>query len=985
MSAADVAAWTRPGAGARRARRGALRRHRRRRHERHRADPAGPRRAGLGQRPPGHPDAAGAARARRPGRRRARRRRTSATPTRWSSPPPSGRTTPSSSAARERGLRVLPRAVALAAVMAGRRSVAVAGTHGKTSTTSMLTVAVQACGVDPSFAIGGDLNESGSNAHAGEGDVFVAEADESDRLLPAARAVRRDRHQRRGRPPRQLRRPRRGRGGLRPVPADRRPGRLRRRLRRRPGRGAAARRCRLRGAAAHLRPRPRTPTCGCSTSTSAPDGTSYTAVLDGARARPGPHPACPGEHMALNSAAALLAGLELGLPADGLVEGLARFGGVHRRFELKGVAAGVRVYDDYAHHPTEVTAQLRAARAVAGGGRLVVAFQPHLYSRTREFAAGFGRGARPGRRGRGHGRLRRARGPGPRRHRRDGRRRRAAAGRPGALRAVLVGRRPGAGRAGPARRPGAHHGRRRRVDGRARGARGAARAARRAEDGGPDGRAAVAVRDRRQTTRDRHRRAPRPAPAGGRARSRPLPQPAPAAAAPAGAAARGRWLALGAGCCSPARAAGWVALGRPAARRPRRAGRRRSARCRPSRCARPPASRTGRRCCGSTSAPPRPGSPRLPQVASVEVTRGWPQQRRHHRGGAGAGRRRRRARPPVAGRRRRRAVRHGHRRPARRRGAARRSTTPGPDDPPPMAALARDRGAARARSASEVAGVAAAPARGRLPHPRRRHGGRVGRPPSSPRRRRGAGRAARPDRLRRARAGRDDRRQHARRRRPALDVGRSMPPDAGPGCPGAEPVLRSTTRQQVPGRLPGRTSRPTSRSATPRSRRSRASCRTSSPRCPGGPTEAAAFFALHDALMDKETPGLSKAERELIVVATSAANDCLYCVIAARSDRRGSGPATRTSPTRSPSTGARRRSRRACTRCSRSPSGSRSTPAEVDRRRSRRRCTEHGLTEDDVWDVGAIVSFFALSNRLAHWAAIPPNEEFFLMGRVPRA
>src|SRR3954454_24199903 len=79
-------------------------------------------------------------------------------------------------AARERGLRVLPRAVALAAVMAGRRSVTVAGTHGKTSTTSMLTVAVQACGVDPSYAIGGDLNESGSNAHSGEGDIFVAEA-----------------------------------------------------------------------------------------------------------------------------------------------------------------------------------------------------------------------------------------------------------------------------------------------------------------------------------------------------------------------------------------------------------------------------------------------------------------------------------------------------------------------------------------------------------------------------------------------------------------------------------------------------------------------------------------------------------------------------------------------------------------------------------------------------------------------------------------
>jgi UDP-N-acetylmuramate--alanine ligase len=121
-----------------------------------------------------------------------------------------------------------------------------------------------------------------------------------------------------------------------------------------------------------------------------PEGTSYTATLDG-RDLGRVAIQVPGEHMALNSAAALLAGLELGLPAAELIDGLARFGGVHRRFELKGTVAGVRVYDDYAHHPTEVSAQLRAARAVAGEGRLVVAFQPHLYSRTREFAEGFGR------------------------------------------------------------------------------------------------------------------------------------------------------------------------------------------------------------------------------------------------------------------------------------------------------------------------------------------------------------------------------------------------------------------------------------------------------------------------------------------------------------------------------------------------------------------------------------------------------------------
>ena len=83
-------------------------------------------------------------------------------------------------AARERGIPVVRRAEALAALMAGRRGVCVAGTHGKTSTTSMLTVALQQAGLDPSFAIGGELNESGTGAHHGSGDIFIAEADESD-------------------------------------------------------------------------------------------------------------------------------------------------------------------------------------------------------------------------------------------------------------------------------------------------------------------------------------------------------------------------------------------------------------------------------------------------------------------------------------------------------------------------------------------------------------------------------------------------------------------------------------------------------------------------------------------------------------------------------------------------------------------------------------------------------------------------------------
>jgi UDP-N-acetylmuramate--alanine ligase len=101
--------------------------------------------------------------------------------------------------------------------------------------------------------------------------------------------------------------------------------------------------------------------------------------------------AVPGEHQALNACAALLAGLDLGAPLEGLLDGLAGFDGVRRRFEFRGSADGVRVYDDYAHAPTKVAAQLRAARPVLGGtGRLIVAFQPHLYSRTRDFAAEFG-------------------------------------------------------------------------------------------------------------------------------------------------------------------------------------------------------------------------------------------------------------------------------------------------------------------------------------------------------------------------------------------------------------------------------------------------------------------------------------------------------------------------------------------------------------------------------------------------------------------
>ncbi|HWM06934.1 MAG TPA: UDP-N-acetylmuramate--L-alanine ligase [Actinophytocola sp.] len=289
--------------------------------------------------------------------------------------------------ARARGLTVLHRSAALAEVMAGHRVACVAGTHGKTSTTSMLTVALQHCRLDPSFAIGGDLNESGANAHHGDGGMFVAEADESDgsflAFAPSVAVVTNveadhlDHH-----------------GTVEAYTAvfesfvDKiEPGGVLIACADDPGSAALADRAAARGV--------RVRRYGRSTSDvtlvdyQPVDGTGVARIsLDGAEVDV--RVAVPGEHMAYNAIAALLAGLELGAPLPGLVEGIAGFGGVRRRFEFKGRAGDVRVYDDYAHHPTEVDAQLRAARPAAQGGRLVVVFQPHLFSRTRLFAKEFG-------------------------------------------------------------------------------------------------------------------------------------------------------------------------------------------------------------------------------------------------------------------------------------------------------------------------------------------------------------------------------------------------------------------------------------------------------------------------------------------------------------------------------------------------------------------------------------------------------------------
>ncbi len=298
--------------------------------------------------------------------------------------------------AARRGIPVILRPAVLARLMDGYTTVMVTGTHGKTTTTSMIIVALQGSGFDPSFAVGGDLGEAGTNAHHGSGECFVAEADESDGSLleytPDVAVVTNveadhldffgsaeaygavfDEFVARLRP-----------GGALVVCADD------------PGAAALAERATANGVRV-LRYGSLEDAAGGSDLAGAlvnweqqGTGSVATVQLRGESRPRGMRLAVPGRHMALNALAALLAAVEAGADAVTVLDGLAAFEGVRRRFESVGTAAGVRVFDDYAHHPTEVHATLEALRAVAGHGRSIVVFQPHLYSRTQTFAREFG-------------------------------------------------------------------------------------------------------------------------------------------------------------------------------------------------------------------------------------------------------------------------------------------------------------------------------------------------------------------------------------------------------------------------------------------------------------------------------------------------------------------------------------------------------------------------------------------------------------------
>ncbi len=291
--------------------------------------------------------------------------------------------------AQRQGLRLLPRSAALESVMQDRRVVAVAGTHGKTTTTSLLTVALQHCAADPSFAIGGELNESGANAHDGSGELFVAEADESDgaflvyspfaALVTNVEADHLDNY-----------------GTEEAYHAA-----FTEFLDRIDPEGFLVACVDDDGAAdlaAQARGRGMT-VVGVGESDEADlraeglrfeGSTSTFAVVDNGRRLGEVTLQIPGRHYVLDAMAALAAGLRLGFSFADLKRGLESFSGTRRRMELKGEVDGIRVYDSYAHHPNEITGDLQAARSLAGEGRVVVAFQPHLVSRTRIFGAQMG-------------------------------------------------------------------------------------------------------------------------------------------------------------------------------------------------------------------------------------------------------------------------------------------------------------------------------------------------------------------------------------------------------------------------------------------------------------------------------------------------------------------------------------------------------------------------------------------------------------------
>ena len=289
-------------------------------------------------------------------------------------------------AARERGIAIISRAEMLGRIMADyHRSIAISGTHGKTTTTGMIALVMETAGLDPTVLIGGDLPEFGGNARLGASDVFVAEACEAydsfldlNPWLTVITNIEADHLDYYGdfnnilRSFRKFVRQTSGKAvvcghdkGVAELLAD----------------DAGFPPIVLYGSREGLTMRAKDFLL---------DGMnpSYTATYDGVELGRITL-SVPGLHNVANSMAAVAVGREMGIPFEKIAEGLARFRGTGRRFEHVGDREGVTVIDDYAHHPTEIRATLAAARVAYGSRRIVAVFQPHLPSRTSDFMEEF--------------------------------------------------------------------------------------------------------------------------------------------------------------------------------------------------------------------------------------------------------------------------------------------------------------------------------------------------------------------------------------------------------------------------------------------------------------------------------------------------------------------------------------------------------------------------------------------------------------------
>ncbi|MBS1679067.1 MAG: UDP-N-acetylmuramate--L-alanine ligase [Actinobacteria bacterium] len=298
--------------------------------------------------------------------------------------------------ARERGQKVIHRGELLAELCAEKRLIAIAGTHGKTTTTAMVVWALRGLGEDAAFFVGGEvpgLGPDGAPANAGWGrsEWVVAEADESDgsflRLDPEIAVVTNvemDHHSKWGslEPLIEAFAGFAGNARVAVLPAPTRIGGAVEEVRAQLG-GRGVRRASLLGP-----PSAGVPGGGRPTDA----GAAEEEPAEFSAEAPGPAAldlAVPGAHNVLNARACLAALRAAGFDLDGAATALSGFRGVRRRLEVKGARGGVRIYDDYAHHPTEVRAALSALREL-NPPRLVAVFQPHLYSRTKVFATQFG-------------------------------------------------------------------------------------------------------------------------------------------------------------------------------------------------------------------------------------------------------------------------------------------------------------------------------------------------------------------------------------------------------------------------------------------------------------------------------------------------------------------------------------------------------------------------------------------------------------------